>query len=47
MVKALFIAATLKAPSVMILDEIDGLLTHKASEHDGAWNKVKAEFLAE
>ena len=46
MVKALFIVAALKAPSVIILDEIDGLLTDKASEHDGASNKVKAEFLA-
>lgn len=47
MVKALFIVATLKAPSVIILDEFDGLLIDKASEHDGASNKVKAEFLAE
>ena len=47
MVKALFLVATLKAPSVIILDEIDGLLIDKASEHDGASNKVKAEFLAE
>lgn len=47
MVKALFTVATLKAPSVIILDEINGLLTEKASEHGGASNKVKAEFRAE
>ena len=47
MVRALFAVAALKAPSMIILDEIDGLLMGKDSEHDGASNKVKAEFLAQ
>ena len=46
MVRALFTVAALKAPSMILLDEIDGLLADRSSEHDGASNKVKTQFLA-
>ena len=46
MVRALFTVAALKAPSMILLDEIDGLLADRSSEHDGASNKVEAQFLA-
>ena len=46
MVRALFTVAALKAPSIILLDEIDGLLADNSSEHDTASNKVKAQFLA-
>ena len=40
----MFAVAALKAPSVIIIDEIDGLLMEKDSKHNGAANRVKAEF---
>ena len=46
-VRALFAVAALKAPPVIVLDEIGCLLMDENSEQDGASYKVRAEFASE
>ena len=47
MVRALFAVARWKQPSVIFIDEIDSILTHRSDNENESSRRIKTEFLVQ